>query len=350
MAYTAVHLNYFTGTGNSYRAACWMAEHAENTGVSARVAPINAPDALESLQPGVLFGLLYPVHGFSAPWTVIRFALGLPNGRGIDAFTAVPRGAFKFGGFTLPGMEGTAGYLIGLILALKGYRLRGSVGLDMPGSWTTLLPGQSQATTGAMLATMQPKVEAYFAAILNGQAQFRSLIPLALGLLLLPISILYLLMGRFFLAKLFYASARCNHCGQCVRGCPVKGVVMKNNRPYWTFLCESCTRCMNYCPRQAVEASYPFGALVVFLTGIPLFSLALDWLAHTLLGWATLTHPVVEWIINYPYKLLSIAAAYYLFSLMLRVPLLNALLTRLTPTFYYRRYHDASTSLKDIQP
>ena len=28
------------------------------------------------------------------------------------------------------------------------------------------------------------------------------------------------------------------------------------SRPYWTFACESCMRCMGYCPNKAVEVSH----------------------------------------------------------------------------------------------
>ena len=105
---------------------------------------------------------------------------------------------------------------------------------------------------------------------------------------------------------------------------------------------------MNYCPRQAVEASYPFGALLVYLTGLPVMAWLLDGLARRFAGWAGLRGPLLDWLIAYPYKLLAIGAAYLLFSAALRLPTANRLLTWLTPTRFYRRYHAPGARLSDI--
>lgn len=346
--HTNVLLYYFTGTGNSHRAAQWMASTARQAGLTAQVTPINAANPASEIKAGALLGLLYPAHGFTAPWAILRFALALPPGRGVQAFTAMPRGALKLGRLHLPGMEGSGNYLVGLILWLKGYQLRGAIGLDMPGSWTALLPGLPPEAVTAMLARMQPRVQSFMADLLAGRTRFECIIEGLLGLLLLPVSFMYLIMGRFFLAKMFYASARCNGCGLCAQNCPVRGVVMKRDRPYWTFLCESCTRCMNYCPQQAVEASYPFGALIAYLASLPASAFVLDALARAGLHAAGWQSPVLAWIIDYPYKLLALALGYGILALLLRVRWFNTLLTTLTPTHYYRRYHEPGTRLKDI--
>lgn len=119
-------------------------------------------------------------------------------------------------------------------------------------------------------------------------------------------------------------------------------------RPYWTFLCESCSRCMNYCPKNAVEASYPFGAIAFYAANIPLAALALDWLARWVAQAAGWKGTLVETLIMYPYKLLAIAAAYFIFTLVLRIPIANRLLTTITPTHYYRRYREPGTRLGEI--
>jgi len=125
-------------------------------------------------------------------------------------------------------------------------------------------------------------------------------------------------------------------------------VVMKHGRPFWTFRCESCTRCMNYCPHQAIEASYPFAALFFYLGGLPVIALLLDQLARAGLAVAGPLRPWLETAIAYPYKLLVLALAYLGFAALLRVRAINVLLTALTPTRYYRRYHEPGTKLKDL--
>lgn len=347
-------LYYFTGTGNSYRVANWMAESARQQGLDVRLAAVNEvrPEAEPASDAETLVGLLSPTHAFTAPWWMIRFASRLPRSRGAGAFVLLTRGSMKYGRVITPGLEGSGAYLLALILRLKGYHVRGVTGLDMPSNWTVIHPGQSHEEAEAIVERSQPRAMAFLAHLLEGKTAFKGGLELILGLALLPVSVLYLLVGHFLLAKLFYASDRCNGCGLCARSCPVQGIRMQgksNPRPYWTFLCESCTRCINFCPRQAVEASYPLGVAAVYLSNVPIAALLLDTLARQAAGAAGLKGTWVEWVIAYPYKLLSFAAAYGVFSLLMRLPAFNRLLTRLTPTHYYRRYTAAGTSLKDLQ-
>ncbi|HNX92878.1 MAG TPA: hypothetical protein PKI17_05075, partial [Syntrophomonas sp.] len=39
-----------------------------------------------------------------------------------------------------------------------------------------------------------------------------------------------------------------------------------DDRHYWTFHCESCIRCMNICPPQAVETSHSLAAIMIAVT------------------------------------------------------------------------------------
>jgi len=70
------------------------------------------------------------------------------------------------------------------------------------------------------------------------------------------VGLLFGLVGRRFLGKLFIADDDCTACGLCVRGCPVKAITMgTGNRPRWKSNCESCNRCINLCPTRAINTS-----------------------------------------------------------------------------------------------
>ena len=77
-----------------------------------------------------------------------------------------------------------------------------------------------------------------------------------------PVSIGYYFIGRFALAKTFYASDDCNDCDICIKGCPVQAIKKIDNRPYWTFKCESCMKCMGNCPKKAIETAHGLIAAV----------------------------------------------------------------------------------------
>lgn len=356
MRYDNALIYYMTGTGNSYRAARWIGEAVRGRGTPARVRPIERGGP----EPGVvregrfLLGLLNPTHGFTAPWPVIRFALRLPRGAGSHAFVIPTRAGLKIGGVYTPGMEGTAGYLIALILLLKGYSVRGVMGLDMPSNWMSLHPGLKPASVEGIVARARLGARGFIERVLGGGRRFPpgSLVQLLFGLLLAPVSAGYLLVGRFFLAKLFFASARCNGCGVCAENCPNRAVIMhgrRDPRPYWTFSCESCMRCMAYCPRQAVEAGHSLGLLLYLAASVPVGVWLLNALGRLVPGAGEASHTWVRWLLQYPYMLLSMYLCYRLVNRFLRVPLVNKLFTWTTLTRGWRRYHEPGTGLGEIR-
>jgi len=217
-------LIYVSGTGNSLRVAKWFADAAVQRGQPARIVQYN--QARQSLLPADLWGgtigFVFPAHGFTAPWAMIWTALCMPHARGTSAFVAVTRAGTKFGPLFLPGMEGTAGYLLALILRLKSYCVRGMIGLDMPCNWTSVHPGFSEASARAIIGRTKPKVLAFINRILAGHSSFglAGFICLLLGLVLLPVSLGYMLSFRFVLAKAFFASNRCTGCGCAPRAAP----------------------------------------------------------------------------------------------------------------------------------
>jgi NAD-dependent dihydropyrimidine dehydrogenase PreA subunit len=335
--YKRMLLYYFSGTGNSRRAARWLAEDGEARGLTTHTVDVSQPDLAPAQPgPGDLVGLLGPTLGFSPAWRLLRFALALPRGQGASAFVLFTCGSLKVGRFFVPGFEGSGALLLALVLWLKGYQVRGAIGVDMPANWTAVHPALLPADCETLAARARLRLHSILGRILSGQKVFRGPILILLGLLLLPLGTAFLLMGRFFLAKLYYAASDCNGCGLCASSCPVRAIKMqgKNNpRPFWTFSCQSCMRCMNLCPRRAVEVSYPLAALMLYLSGLPVTALLLDALAPILRG------TVAEWLLAFPYKLLTVALVYLPFIwLMRRVPQINRLLTLATPAHYFRRY------------
>jgi len=339
-------LLYMTGTGNSYKVAEWFAEVGTELGSARKMQQIRKPKLQLEPDEKKLYVFILPTHGFTAPWLLIKQILQLPTGNGASALILPSRAGIRIKGVSLPGMEGTAGYLIAFLLFLKGYNIRGVMGVDMPSNWTALHWGLSKENAEFIIAAAQPKVKHFAKIVLRGQVYFDGILPLVLGLCLAPISFMYLIMAQLILSKLFFASDKCVGCSLCAKNCPKEAITMTGTlrqRPYWTYSCDSCMACMNICPYQAVEASPIFAILFYYLTMVPISTYLLGNVSLLLYGWFSVS---CAGIIQYIYILTSIALAYILLHAALGWRLFSMILSRLSHTHYFRRYHAQDVNLK----
>jgi Pyruvate/2-oxoacid:ferredoxin oxidoreductase delta subunit len=353
LSYQEATIYYYTGTGNSYRVAAWTADPLVAAGATVTLLPIESarPRSEVSVGTSALLGLLMPTHGFTTPWAMLRFAFRLPRRSGTHAVVVATRAGMRIGSLYTPGFEGTANLIVAAILALKGYHIRGTAGIDMPSNWIALHPGLSATTVNGIVDRAAAKTARFIGGILSGRRYTIGwLVPL-LGLFLLPISLAYLFIGRFFLARLFFASDRCTGCGLCAEHCPNGAIVMrgtgKDARPYWTFRCESCMRCMNFCPLQAVEASHLLALGTYLLAGAIPTAALLARLVVRIPLLAFLSH-VPGWVLESVNAILVLALVYPLFHRLLRIGPIHWFFTQATLTHYYRRYHEPGTRLNDI--
>lgn len=355
--YASITLYVMSGTGNSHRVACWLRDAcAETEGPTPQIRRIERgvrPDS-STANGKTLTGIVTPTHAFTAPWPVIRFVGRLPRGQGGDAFCVATRGGIQAGRTFVRGVSGSATFLVGLLLALKGYRVRGLRSIDMPSNWTACYSGPPPEKAAAVIERARPRAREFMERIRSGdRVAFNSgnLYDLLTGLLLLPISALYLPIGRFFLAKLFFANHRCTGCGFCSRHCPHRAIWMlgrKHPHPYWRMRCVSCMRCMSFCPRQAVEAGHSWAVLLAWITHAPVAVWAISRLAARFPALAPLNAPWPLLGARLAYLYLSLWAAYWIFHLLIRLPAVNAFFTWSTFTRFYRRYHEPGTSVKDL--
>jgi len=328
-----------SGTGNSYRTACWVKDRLSQRGFAAEIIPLE-PCTGKLRRVGLLV-LIFPTHAFTAPWPVLKFIAKLPRQDGTEALIIACRAGWTIGPWLMPGLEGTAGYLAALLLRMKGCRVRGVMGLDMPANWTAAHWGLNAGHVQSIITAARAKTEAFTDAILAREFRFRGMLPLFAGLLLVPISFIYLALGRFYLAKIFFASLRCTGCGLCARTCPHGGIVMRGKRPFWTLRCESCMRCMNYCPEQAIECSHPLIVLLHYATAFPAAAYALG-----LFGLRNANGLCL--IVQYCYALLTLCLVYRIFHSIVGVSAINRLFFFTTMTPLFRRYHEPTTCIEDL--
>ncbi|MCP4692074.1 MAG: 4Fe-4S dicluster domain-containing protein [Desulfobacterales bacterium] len=341
-----------SGTGNTLRMGCWMKEMAEERGCRAEVVMIEDADPAAGREgsPELLTGFLFPTHGFMPPWSMIKFLFKTPGGSGAPAICAATRGAFRLGPLFVPGAAGLAAFIAAMILFFKGRRVRGVFSLDMPANMLNFHSGLSPENVEWIHGRARRKLSRIMSRVLNGDKLFFTLNNLYEVLVGVPIIVLfplfpvaYLLIGRFFMGKLMFSNNRCIGCGLCVRSCPNKGVVFKKagkrKRPYWTFHCEVCLRCMGYCPKQAVEAGHSWAVVAYFITAVPVVTWLLSWLHGV---YPVIPVPDDYWVrelLNVAYLYPALIISYWMFWRLIRIPAVNSIFTFTTLTHYYRRYH-----------
>ena len=153
----------------------------------------------------------------------------------------------------------------------------------MPSNWFSLHPIQSRKSHEAIIERAERKADGFIEKILTNKkvwVSINNLYEIIWGTLLSVISVAYLFIGRFFLAKLFFANNNCDGCGLCARSCSVKAIKMwgqKHPKPFWKYNCESCMRCAAFCPRNAIEAGHSWGVVLYFVSAVPISAYIFSW-------------------------------------------------------------------------
>lgn len=257
---------YFTGTGNARNVATWIAGTAqENQQVD--IVDISKIDRKNIPMPpeNSLIGFCSPTHGFNYPPVMMYFIFRFPKANGNKIFLINTRAGLKFSRIYFPGLSGIALLLPAIVLLLKGYKVIGMRPIDLPSNWISLHPGLNEKAAGQIHERCK-RISINFAnKIFRGKKDYHALYDLIQDLLIAPIAVLYFFVGRFVLAKTFYANSKCNNCDLCIDNCPVKAIEKVDNRPFWTFKCESCMRCMNECPHRAIETGHGYIVGLLYL-------------------------------------------------------------------------------------
>jgi ferredoxin len=273
--YQKLIIYYFSGTGNSKNVASWISAIASESGVETEVQNIATIDRISVKRPpsNALILFISPIHGFNYPPVMLHFIRRFPKGNN-RVILMNTRAGMLLGKMITPGLTGIAFYLSAILFLCKGYSIKGMVPVDLPSNWISVHPGLNSRTVKYLHERNFQRVSKHAERILSGKSDFIALREIIPDLAVAPIALGYYFIGRFFFAKTYYASNKCDLCGICIKNCPVQAIVPKNNRPFWTFRCESCMRCMSLCPKQAIETAHGFivGVILIFyLILAPLF-------------------------------------------------------------------------------
>lgn len=354
-------LYVLSGTGNTYRVARWIEEYFKGCKIETCVKLIEDADFKVDFNEsdGRLIAVLFPTHGFMPPWSMIKFLLRIPKQKKLPVFTVATRGAIWIGPLKIPGAAGFANFFAALVLLTKGYDVRGFFSLDMAANMNNLHPRLAPNAVETISAKTKGKIGSYSATLMSGKRVIFTLNNLYEGIWtvllfwLIPIfPILYLIYAKTTMAKIMFASNKCVSCGRCARFCSQHAIEMKKffgkTRPFWTYRCENCMRCMGYCKKHAVEAGHSWAVLQYYLVTIPVMAKILSWLTVSTGVSFEIKNDWAMVLLESFYFLPAVFLSYWLFWMLIRVPVVNTIFSVSTLTHYFRRYHEPETRLKDL--
>lgn len=272
---------YFSGTGNARMIASWFSKFAIESKVDCRIFDITSEGCiyLKEIDSDALIVFISPVHGFNYPKITLDFIRSFPKGNN-SVVLMNTRAGMKGGKMITPGLTGIAFFLSSFILKRKGYKVIGQIPFDMPSNWLSIHPALRKEAIAFIYEKNYHRVKNHFEILYSGKTDFASNKDIIQDLLISPIALIYYVAGRFFLAKSYYTSNKCNNCNLCIKQCPVQAIRLINARPFWSFKCESCMKCMNNCPSRAIEVAHGLWIVLIVLTST-IGSLFRDWLPNT---------------------------------------------------------------------
>jgi ferredoxin len=235
----SLYIYFISGTGNAKASSEWIADEADKRGL---ITVVQRIDRLENIiMPAAdekpLIGFAFPTHGFNAAPIMLRFIAGFPPGLCKDVFLVNTRAGMKLYKLFMPGLSGVALMLPAFILWVKGYRCIGLRSVDLPSNWIPLHPGIKKKVIDSIFVRCERIVRNFANKILSGTKVYSGLYSLPVDLIVSPLTFAYYIGGRFFLAKMFIANNKCNHCGLCIKECPTSSIIYVENRPYWKLTC-----------------------------------------------------------------------------------------------------------------
>ncbi len=250
-------LYVLSGTGNTYRVACWIKESFEEKGIKTQLKFIEDADFQTDFKNSKrqLAAVLFPTHGFMPPWSMIKFLFRMPRQKRTPVLSIATRGTVWLGPVKIPGAAGFSNFFAAIILLLKGYNIRGFFSLDMAANMNNMHPSHGPEVLKKIAKKARKKIDFFLSPVFSGKRVLLTLNNLYEGICsaflfwLIPIfPILYLIYGKTGMAKIMFANNNCVSCGMCSKLCPNNGIEMKKflgkKRPFWTYSCENCMKYM----------------------------------------------------------------------------------------------------------
>lgn len=240
---------YFSGTGNSMRAAVRIGEALHDTElISMRCDPreVSSADA-------DVIGFVFPVYHWTLCEPIDKFIRGLE----------VNSKAYIFAISTPSFINGFAFEALDKLLREKGARLNYAKRLFCvanlaivypPFPWPSLrVPRTERSLTRLSAGIVQRKTNRYAHAGLLTKLIYPKMMPKYRDV-------------QNDVDRGFFIKDSCVSCGLCAKVCPKNNIQLAGGVPTFTHNCCSCMACVSYCPKKAIGYALPKDVLAMIDT------------------------------------------------------------------------------------
>lgn len=229
---------YFSGTGNSMRAAYQIASVLTETEIiSMRCNPSEV-----TAEDSDIIGFVFPVYHWTMPESAIRFIKGL----------RINPKAYIFAVSTPGLINGHSFEVLDSILREKGaslsygkilYSVANLVVAYPPFPFPKLTVPKSEKDLISISADIaEMKTRKYPRAFAFIRMLYPSVMPKYINIL-------------HEADRGYIISGKCVSCGICAKACPCDNIVMKDGKPSFKHQCNFCMACVAYCPKGAFNYS-----------------------------------------------------------------------------------------------
>jgi Pyruvate/2-oxoacid:ferredoxin oxidoreductase delta subunit len=270
----SIAIHYFSGTGNTEYAANVLSRELKQKGATVSLYRVKR-DAAAPGQTADVHVFMFPVYGFTFPYSMLCYLKKLPCGKGAKTAVIANHGMLNMKGGVNTGYEAHSALKAARILEKKGYDVFLTDRVGYPENVTIIAHAPSPKYCREVVAAADKKINEIAGRVSSQEKSLHrynfldKLCGIALGWS-------YVYFGRWQIGKFYTADSRCNACGICVSLCPAGCIRMFNKKPRWNYKCDGCLRCYNFCPQNAIQVSIMRTILILGLT-VGLIPPAIDW-------------------------------------------------------------------------
>lgn len=235
---------YFSGTGNSLKIAQDLATKLGDTDVVS-ISSIIKKD-VEITASSDKIGIVYPVYIWGIPKIVSQFIKKIKNTNKDKYFFAVATNGGNVAGSLLQLSDK---------LSSRGFKLSLGFSLIMPSNYLPKHSADPLDKQLSIFASAEKRLNEI--ALLIKDNKVSEIEKGSTKDSIIKTGIIYRLASPFIhkMDSFFWVDDNCISCGLCEKICPVQSVTLKNDKPVWLHKCEQCFRCVNYCPKNAIQFS-----------------------------------------------------------------------------------------------